>query len=296
MSVYLSQLEQMKALPVVRAVMEQAGLALPTDRWDIRTTGSAHLIINMGSELSVRVAKTQKTGHLVARRTEILRRLPADLPFEVPRPITRVITRHGITAVGLSWIKGEPRPQGPAPAKQLAAALKAIHRIDYRGYEPYLDSIHEHWGGKENWVDFLQQQVIPQLLSGSQKIALQALGQALNLAKVEPTLIHGDLAGHNILWKGEKLVGVIDWDHASIGDPAIDHAAVGNYYGWEVLERFLTKPQLQRAHVLAALLPLQSLAYTMRAGMGGAIQRLAIERADDWYLEHREQISSCCEP
>lgn len=290
MAAHLAQLEQMKVLPVVSAVMDQAGLNIARDRWDVRTTGSAHLIVNMGAELSVRVAKTPATGYLVARRTEILRRLPTGLPFAVPRPITRVITRNGFTAVGLTWIKGEPRLQGAAPPKQLATLVKAIHSVDYGGYGPYLDTVHEHWGGKEDWEDLLRSQVVPQLLSGAQKIALAAIDRVLALEPVDPVLIHGDLAGHNILWNGDKLVGVIDWDHASLGDPAVDHAALGNYYGWESMSKALTDTQLERAKIFSCLLPLQSLAYTMRNGMGGAIQRLAVERADEWYLDHRAQV------
>lgn len=289
MAAHLSQLEQMKCLPVVTAVMDQAGIKVMQDRWDVRTTGSAHIIINMGGLLSVRVAKTKKTGHLVARRTEILRRLPQNLPFDVPRPITRVITRNGYTAVGLTWIKGEPRQQGPAPAKQIASLVKAIAGVDYRGYGPYLDFAHEHWAGK-NWEQVARETVIPQLLSGAQKVALTALDRVLALDPVEPTLVHGDLAGHNILWNGDKLVGVIDWDHATIGDPAIDHASLGNFYGWESLSKALTAEQLERARTYAALLPIQSLGYTMTHGMGGAIQRLAVERADEWYLDHKQEI------
>lgn len=290
MAAHLAHLDQMKVLPVVTAVMEQAGVNVPRDRWDVRTTGSAHVIVNMGAELSVRVAKTQQTGYLVARRTEILRRLPTTLPFAVPRPITRVITRNGFTAVGLTWIKGEPRLQGAAPPKQLATLLKAIHGIDYRGYGPYLDMVHEHWGGRENWEEVLRTEVVPQLLSGAQKIALAAIDRVVSLDPVDPVLIHGDLAGHNILWNGDKLVGVIDWDHASIGDPAVDHAALGNFYGWDSLTKALTKEQIERAHIVARLLPLQSLAYSMRNGMGGAITRLAVERADEWYLDHRSEV------
>lgn len=290
MVAHLAQLEQMNSLPVINAVMTQAGLNIPMDRWDVRTTGSAHIVVNMGGQLSVRVAKTQLTGYLVARRTEILRRLPQNLPFTVPRPITRVITRAGFTAVGLTWIKGEPRVQGAAPPKQLVKLLKGIHTIDCRGYGPYLDHQYEHWRGVEEWDTHLRANVVPQLLTGAQKVALRAIDCVLELPPVEPVLIHGDLAGHNILWNGDKLVGVIDWDHATLGDPAVDHASLGNFYGWESLSKALDAPQIARAQRVAGLLPLQSLAYIMKNGMGGAIQRLAVERADEWYLDHRSEI------
>ncbi|MDO4898647.1 MAG: phosphotransferase [Rothia sp. (in: high G+C Gram-positive bacteria)] len=291
MAAHLAHLEQTKALPVITAVMEQAGLNIPMDRWDIRTSGSAHTIVNMGGSLSVRVAKTQQTAHLVARRTEILRRLPQDLPFAVPRPITRVITRGGLTGVGLTWIKGEPRGQGAAPAKQLAKLFKGIHSIDYRGYGPYLDIAHEHWCSRDQtWDAHLRANILPQLLRSAQRVAEAAIEQVLALPTVDPVLVHGDLAGHNILWNGDKLVGVIDWDHATLADPAIDYAAVGNFYGWESLAKAVNTEQLERARAFSYLLPLQSLAYTVKHGMSGAIQRLALERADEWYLDHREEI------
>ena len=85
MVAHLAQLEQMNSLPVINAVMTQAGLNIPMDRWDVRTTGSAHIVVNMGGQLSVRVAKTQLTGYLVAAHRDstpptaksALRRAPA---------------------------------------------------------------------------------------------------------------------------------------------------------------------------------------------------------------------------
>ena len=37
-------------------------------------------------------------------------------------------------------------------------------------------------------------------------------------------LLHGDYWPSNIVWKGEKLAGVIDWEDAAIGDPLSDVA------------------------------------------------------------------------
>lgn len=289
MSPHRLHLEQVKYLPVVEAVMHQAGLNIARDRWDIRKNGAAHFIVNMGGELSIRVAKTPEIGSKVARRTELLRRLPYDLPFIVPRPITRTITRNGVTAVGLRWIKGEPRNPGPASPKALAHMLKALHSIDYTGMAPYLDSPHQHWGG-DDWVATLQEHVVPQLLRTNQKIALAVIDQVLDLEPVHPKLIHNDLAGHNILWSGEKLVGVIDWDHCTIADPAYDYATLGNWYGWDSLKKALTETEIHRAQVLSRLLALESVAYSMHNGMGGAIVRLALERADNWLMDHKGEV------
>lgn len=276
-------------MPVVDAVMRQAGMNVACDRWDIRTSGSAHYVINMEGRLSVRVAKTPEIGAKVARRTETLRRLPQHLGFATPRPITRTIMRNGMTAVGLTWIKGEPKNPGPASTKAMAQMLRTLHNIDYTGMEPYLDKPHYHWGGKD-WIQTLQDDVVPQLLRSNQKLASKVIDKVLDLDPVEPRLIHNDLAGHNILWRGEKLAGVIDWDHACLSDPAYDWASLGNWYGWESLTKALTPHELERAQVLSQLLALEAIAYSQQSGMGGAIVRLAIERADNWLIDHRQEI------
>jgi aminoglycoside phosphotransferase (APT) family kinase protein len=40
----------------------------------------------------------------------------------------------------------------------------------------------------------------------------------------QPTVVHGDFWPGNTLWKRDKLVSVIDWEDAGIGDPLIDLA------------------------------------------------------------------------
>ncbi|WP_145173268.1 phosphotransferase [uncultured Rothia sp.] len=284
-----AHLDQANFAPVVDAVMRQAGLNVARDRWDVRRGGAAHFVINMEGRLSVRVAKTPDTGAKVARRAETLRRLPTGLSFAVPRPITRTITRNGMTAVGLHWIKGEPKNPGPASPKALSHMLRDLHSIDYTGMEPYLDQPHCHWGGQD-WVGTLQDDVVPQLLRSNRPYAHKIIENVLELEPMKPRLIHNDLAGHNILWNGDRLVGLIDWDHACIADPAYDWASLGNWYGWDSLKKSLSSVELERAKTISRKLALEAVAYSMHNGMGGAIVRLAVERADNWLMDHREEI------
>ena len=37
-------------------------------------------------------------------------------------------------------------------------------------------------------------------------------------------LLHGDFWPGNILWKNKKIVGIVDWEYAAIGDPFSDLA------------------------------------------------------------------------
>jgi aminoglycoside phosphotransferase (APT) family kinase protein len=41
-----------------------------------------------------------------------------------------------------------------------------------------------------------------------------------------PALVHGDFSPHNIMWQGDQLTAVIDWEGAHFGDPAEDLAYI----------------------------------------------------------------------
>ena len=281
----MSPFARMRYRPVVQAVLDQAGVRVDPDEWEVHSNGSAHTVINAGDRVSVRVAKSYAVAQRVQRRTDLLRALPTGLPFAVPRPMTRILTKNGLTAVGLTWVPGTPRDAGPAPARTLGRTLRAIGRVATEPLAQYLDTPFQHWGGSD-WAGTLRERVVPLLLHGNQGRALRLIDDALALDPVQPRLIHSDFAGHNILWRKEKISGVIDWDHASIGDPSWDIASAGNWFGWETMTRCVGKEWAARGKVLQRLTPLQSVGYTVINGFQGAILREAVERADDWIQHH----------
>lgn len=58
-----------------------------------------------------------------------------------------------------------------------------------------------------------------------------------------PALLHGDFWPGNLLWRGQELVGVLDWEDAAVGDPLSDVACTAlelrYVVGPEGAERFL---------------------------------------------------------
>jgi aminoglycoside phosphotransferase (APT) family kinase protein len=66
----------------------------------------------------------------------------------------------------------------------------------------------------------------------------------------EPVLVHGDYRTGNLIYDGDRIAAVLDWEFACVGDPAIDLAwvcAASNRMGSELVcqllprERFLTR-------------------------------------------------------
>jgi aminoglycoside phosphotransferase (APT) family kinase protein len=63
-------------------------------------------------------------------------------------------------------------------------------------------------------------EVDPSSLTGAAAAALQRMRPPDQVNR--SVLLHGDFWPGNILWKDDRLVAVIDWEDASIGDPLLD--------------------------------------------------------------------------
>ncbi|HKT71676.1 MAG TPA: phosphotransferase family protein [Steroidobacteraceae bacterium] len=68
-----------------------------------------------------------------------------------------------------------------------------------------------------------------------------------------PTLVHGDIGSHNLLFDGSQLSAVLDWEFAHIGDPAEDlgyiRSMIGSQMDW---------PQFMSDYARATLRPVPS--------------------------------------
>ena len=267
----------------VEAVLAEAGVTVERSEWELHAGGSAHIVVNAGHMMSVRIAKNPTSGENVKRRVRALAALP-EFDFAVPRPLTPVVQDGLYTAVGMTWIPGAPREPGPADPGQLRRVLEQLRAADASGAEPWLDRPGQHWGGHKR-RHVLLEQVLPRLLPRSRDRALRAIEDLVALENASPRLVHGDLMGSNMLWQGDQLVGVIDWDHACLGDPAYDIASLGLWFGWPTVRRAADGESYERARLHARIFPLQAVAYALHHELDSAQVRQAVEKADEWYLE-----------
>jgi aminoglycoside phosphotransferase (APT) family kinase protein len=107
-------------------------------------------------------------------------------------------------------------------SRSLVETLAAIHRVDLRATgldalgdgRDHLRRELDHWAGEMRRV---QRGPLP---------ALERLRDELRLRMPEPSraiaLVHGDAKPGNFAFEGDRVVGVFDWEMASIGDPLCD--------------------------------------------------------------------------
>ena len=100
----------------------------------------------------------------------------------------------------------------PAFCRELAASLYAIHSVDLLEVDlSFLPQLRDLIKGGE-----------PPLTAAQQTIHFAMQSALPSVEFNEPALLHGDYWLGNLLWKGDQLEAIIDWEDAMIGDPLAD--------------------------------------------------------------------------
>lgn len=100
-------------------LLDIASALLPGTRLDnafVAPDGNIHEVMLIPGVAAVRVSRRPLGAASLPRRTEVLRRLAgADLPFQVPVPLTEVTTFGERAAVAVSWVDGTGLPGSGHP-------------------------------------------------------------------------------------------------------------------------------------------------------------------------------------
>lgn len=179
--------------------------------------GQFNDVLIVGTEFVARFSRTAGDSARIAR---LLGRL--DVGVETPRPLLR---RDGFLA--LSYVPGEFwNTDREPPIDDFVALLARMSTVDCL---PDL-------ADAPNWPVFaaeVREFLYPLMSSAGRGRADRELDALLGLAGPAQTLVHGDLGGGNLRFVEGRLVGVIDWDEAHLGDPAADLASIAVTVGWD---------------------------------------------------------------
>jgi aminoglycoside phosphotransferase (APT) family kinase protein len=131
----------------------------------------------------------------------------------------------GVPGIVTSFVPGRQvaAPGDPAGyARALAAMLARIHAIPCRATERefLLDA-----NSEASW--FLHSGQVPERMQGHAdgRAVWRSVHRLLpDIQRIAPALVHIDYYSGNILWEGDQITAVLDWEEAACGDPAIDVA------------------------------------------------------------------------
>ncbi|MEO0816735.1 MAG: aminoglycoside phosphotransferase family protein [Pseudomonadota bacterium] len=206
-------------------------------------SGSDNSIFRLGDELTLRFPRVEWAAQTAPREVAILGAL-GKLPLDVPRPraLGEPDANYPWQWSVFDWIEGEAASAADLSAEDAEGLASFI--LALRQETPDLtfasSSQNHHRGVPLSERDVLTRTAIDTLSDEYGARDLLSIWQAALDARCEhePVWLHGDLHGGNLLVREGKLVAVIDWGLAGVGDGACDLAAAWTLMDAQVRDRF----------------------------------------------------------
>jgi hypothetical protein len=185
--------------------------------------GAQHLVLVGDSQ----VWRFPRHPQDCARITEMAERIERAAPLGAPRVLAVVPGEPGECHLILSRIAGtsllRARASGRPVGRAILAALRRLRGTSESDWPFPQVGWAQMWSGfaamAQARADRLPPEQAASLLAGAHAAAAMAAAAPLRI-------VHGDLASDNIMVAADGgLAGILDWDGAILGDPAIDTAA-----------------------------------------------------------------------
>jgi aminoglycoside phosphotransferase (APT) family kinase protein len=138
----------------------------------------------------------------------------AGLPAPTPRYLDPSGELFSTPFLVVDYVEGEPAPadvDGPELVTELARVLAEIHRVGSTGDMSFL---RERELADATRSESAEERRIRDVLDSAQPLP----------RRNRSVLLHGDFWPGNTLWNDGRLVAVIDWEDAAVGDPLADVA------------------------------------------------------------------------
>lgn len=176
----------------------------------------------------------------------------AGLPIQTPNVIDDHLGRElGEAYLVVDFMPGSNTDSVDLRSSAVRAALRslldAFADIDVSTI-PMPPEINRFGGGSE-LPEIVRETVFPRLSERVAREAERRLDRFTQMPRMNH-FVHADLGGEHIRWDAERgrIVGVIDWDLATLDDPAEDAACLG-HHGWELPQALFPHDVVERARI-----------------------------------------------
>jgi homoserine kinase type II len=239
-----------------------------------------------GQTLFARIYEEQAAGGAAAELAVVAELARAGVPTPAPLELLAggAVGAHGQKSVAVfPWVEGEMRCQRAVSAEdctRLGAALASLHRAPIERVPAGRFGIE----ALEQRLDRIEREAPAELAAAAGQIRLRLRHYAALRDPALPSgLIHGDLFRDNVIWQGEEIAALIDFESASRGPYLYDLLVC--VHAWCFSERFdavLVRALLSGYHAVRPLSPAELAAAPVEAALGAL--RFATTRITDYSM------------
>lgn len=223
--------------------------------------GQFHKVVIANPDSVIRMARTIDATEEMPRSIKLLELVSDQLDYQIPVATSQIQTVDSLGSVAMSFIPGSAHEPHYGDPKILGKLVSDLAQVEL---EPLREHLASPFAFRGPWTDERQQQCFDALPEELRGPASSLWAQLDELAQVPPSLVHGDLAGHNMHWDGEELIGILDWDLAAAWDPALNTAYLSLWHGLEMVDLIAPSPdEAHRAKIWLGLMSLERLSDTL---------------------------------
>lgn len=208
----------------------------------VDTGGQFHEVLVAPEEAVMRMSRTPEAAAAMQRRVDLVQALEGQFSFLLPSALGRVWHDADFSAVIQRYVPGAAHLPHAGDATALRRVLAELASVEVGELEELLAPPFAFRG---TWTPDKIESTIKVLPQDLGVAAQQVLDAVDSFAEVPVSLVHGDLAGHNMRWREGTLLGVIDWDLAAAWDPALNTAYLALWHGHDFIETIA--PSVQEA-------------------------------------------------
>lgn len=211
-----------------------AAHGLPESGVGVIPGGWASWTFDVAGEYILRIARTDEIARCHRKEARLLPALAREVGFEVPVP-KWTGTFHGHEYMLYPRLAGRGIRVGDNLAS-LSDCLRQLHDFDLRTAAGLVDTEasprvwRKRYEQTWSWVDAM---IVPVLDDETaQQVRQRYTAMLASIERMTPTFVHADLGAEHVLVNGDgEVTAIIDFETATIGDPAIDFVGVLAAFG-----------------------------------------------------------------
>jgi len=202
----------------------------------VDSSGTVNAIYRLGDDLYVRLPRVSRWARDLEQELRWLPRLAAFLSLQIPQPVAagRPANGYPFCWAIYRWIDGRPYTDETVDDERRAAEDLAQFVAELRRVDPAAGTPPR--GGRRPLaeLDAVTREAITSarnVIDSSAALAAWEHALAAPVWDGRPTWVHADLLRPNLLVRGGRLCGVLDFGSAGVGDPAADIIAAWSVFG-----------------------------------------------------------------
>ncbi len=216
------------------------------------SSGTVNAVFRLGTDLVVRLPRTPDFASGPEREARWMPVMAEALPIHVPNherlgtPTAEYQSHWSV----LEWIEGVPATESTIAdlgqaATELGEFVVALRGVATDGAPE--GGNYRAFGLSKVDADFrMWVAELPEDIDQSRVIETWRLCTSAGRWDGQPSWLHSDLKGDNMIARDGSLVAVIDWEGCTVGDPSADHLAAWWLFDADSRETFRTAARADR--------------------------------------------------